>query len=107
MTTFSDLEATIKADLSAGVSWFETEAASAGLGLWNILKAAFIALEPAEASVLVSALTAAVTTAGTGASIESIETAALNTAKDAEAAVLTKAGSGVIQTVIAGIKANS
>lgn len=103
---FSTLEATIKADLTAGVSWFESEAADAGLSLWNILKAAFIALEPAEADVLVSVANAAVTAAGSGASIETIETAALNTAKTEELAVLAKAGSGVIQTVIAGIKAS-
>lgn len=105
-TNFASLEATVKADLSAGVSWLESEAASAGLALWNILKGAFIALEPAEAQVLIDVLTAAVGAAGAGVPIEAVETAALNTAKGAEAAVLTKAGSGVIQTVIAGIKAS-
>lgn len=104
---FATLEATIKADLTSGISWFENEAAAVGLGLWNILKNVFIALEPAEAQVLVDTLTAAVTAAGTGASIENIQTAALNTAKTEEMAVLAKAGSGVVQTVIAGIKAQT
>lgn len=104
---FATLEATIKADLTAGVSWFEDEAASAGLALWNILKGAFIALEPATAQVLVDTLTAAVTAAGTGASIENVETAALNTASTEAQAALAKAGSGVVQTIIAGIKANA
>lgn len=106
-TSFATLEATIKADLTAGASWFDTEAADAGLALWNILKGVFVALEPAEAGVLVDVLNAAVTSAGTGASIETVETTALNTAKGDEAAVLAKAGSSIIQTVIAGIKANS
>lgn len=104
---FATLEATIKADLTAGASWFETEAAGAGLALWNILKSAFIALEPAAANVLVDTLTAAVKSAGTGASIETVETAALNTASAEAKQVLINAGSGVVQTVIAGIKANS
>ena len=42
-----------------------------------------------------------------GQSIEQIETAALNTAKTDQLAVLAKAGSGVVQTVIAGIKAST
>lgn len=102
---FATLEATIKADLTAGVSWFETENGDAGLALWNILKGAFVALEPSVAAVLVDTLTTAVTTAGTGASIETVETAALNTASVEGQAALAKAGSGVVQTIIAGIKA--
>lgn len=105
--SFATLEATIKADLTAGVSWFETEAADAGLALWNILKGAFVALEPAAADVLVNTLQAAVASAGTGASIEQVETAALNTASADAQAALAKAGSGIVQTIIAGIKANS
>lgn len=96
---------TIETDLAAGVSYLETEAEDAGLGLWNILKGVFIALEPAEASVLTAILTTAVTAAGSGQSIEQIETSALNTAKTDEQAVLAKAGSGVIQTIIAALRA--
>lgn len=103
--TFATLEATIKADLSAGISWFEDEAAGAGLALWNILKGAFVALEPAAADILVNTLQAAVISAGTGASIENVETTVLNTASTEAQAALAKAGSGVVQTIIAGIKA--
>lgn len=97
---------TIETDLQAGASYLEQEAEDAGLGLWNILKGAFIALEPAEAQVLTSILQGAVTAAGAGQSIEQIETAALNTAKTDEQAVLTKAGSGIVQTIIAALRAN-
>jgi len=98
---------TIETDLKAGVSFLEEEALEAGLGIWNILKGAFIALEPAEAQILTTVLGQAIADAGAGKSIEQIESRALNTAKGDEAAVLTKAGSGVIQTVIAGIRANT
>lgn len=98
---------TIEADLKAGVSFLETEAESAGLSLWNTLKGVFIALEPMEAQILADILGAAVASAGAGKSIEEIETAALNTAKDEEKAVLIKAGSGITQTVIAGLRANA
>lgn len=104
-TSFASLEATIVADLKAGVSWFETEAAEVGLATWNILKGAFIALEPAEASVLINLLTTVVTDLGSGKTIEDVETSALNTAKGAEVDVLSKAGSGIVQVIIAGIKA--
>lgn len=96
---------TIETDLAAGASFLEQEALGAGLFLWNALKGAFIALEPAEAAILENVLTGALTQAGTGASIEQVETTALNTASTQEQAVLTKAGSGVIQTVIAGLRA--
>lgn len=100
----SDLLATIEADLSAGVSYLENEVENVGLWLWNTVKAAFIALEPAEAAVLKAVLQAGVAAAGAGQSIEQIETAVLNTAKGAEADVLAKAGSGVVQTIIAALK---
>lgn len=103
----STLLQTIEADLSAGASYLEAEAAGAGLFLWNTLKGAFIALEPAEAAILTTVLGNAVVQAGAGQSIEQIETAALNTTKSEEQAVLLKAGSGVVQTVIAGIRANT
>lgn len=96
---------TIETDLAAGVSYLEQDAEEAGLVLWNTLKAAFIALEPAEAAILNTVLSNAVTAAAGGKSIEEIETAALNTAKDDEKAVLAKAGSGIVQTIIAGLKA--
>lgn len=98
---------TIEADLSAGVSYLETEAESTGLFLWNTLKGAFVALEPAEAAILTSVLGTAVASADAGQSIEQIETSALNTAKADEQAVLLKAGSGIVQTVIAGLKAST
>lgn len=96
---------TIETDLNAGVSYLEAEAEDAGLGLWNILKGVFIALEPTEASILTTVLTGAVTAAEGGSSIEQIETSALNTATADEKAVLLKTGSGIVQTVIAAIKA--
>jgi hypothetical protein len=102
----NQLLTTIQTDLAAGVSYLEAEAEGAGLALWNIFKGAFIALEPAEAAILTTVLGDAVAAAGTGASIEQIETQALNTTKTDEQAVLAKAGSGIIQTVIAGIRAN-
>lgn len=103
---FSTLEHTIKADLQAGVSWLEHEAAEVGLGLWNILKGVFIALEHAEAAILVDVLTVAVQSAQSGHTIEEIHTAALNTAKREQQDILLKAGTGVVQTIIAGIKAS-
>lgn len=103
----SALLQTIETDLKAGVSYLEQEAESVGLFLWNTLKAAFIALEPAEAQILTTVLGNAVTDAAGGKSIEQIESDALNTATEAEKAVLAKAGSGVVQTIIAGIKANT
>lgn len=103
---FATLEATIVSDLKAGISWLEDEVATVGLAVWNVLKGAFIALEPAEANVLITVLTSAVAQAAAGHTIEEIETAALNLAKAEEQAVLLKAGSGIVQTLIAGIKAN-
>lgn len=97
---------TIESDLSAGESWLEHEALDAGLFLWNTLKAAFIALGPVEGQILSSVLSGAVANAAAGQSIEQIETSALNSAVGQEQQVLLKAGSGVVQTVIAGIKAN-
>lgn len=97
---------TIESDLSAGESWFEDNALSVGLFLWNTLKSAFVALGPEEGQILVDALTAAVSGATAGHSIEQIETDALNQATVEQKAVLVKAGSGVVQTVIAGIKVN-
>lgn len=97
---------TIETDLSAGASYLETEAENIGLGLWNIFKGVFIALEPAEAAILTDVLGGAVAAASAGHSIEQIETSALNTAKDEEKVVLMKAGSGIVQTVIAAIRAN-
>lgn len=104
--TGGSLLQTIETDLKAGVSYLETEAESAGLALWNIVKGAFIALEPAESQILTTVLGNAVTAAAAGHSIEQIESNALNTASADEKAVLLKAGSGIVQTVIAGIKAN-
>ena len=103
----STLLQTIETDLAAGESFLVQEAEGAGLWLWNVLKAAFIALGPAEVTILQDVLTKAVTAAGTGSSIEQVETAALNTASTDEQAVLLKAGSGVVQTVIAGLKASN
>lgn len=97
---------TIETDLAAGVSYLEHEAEDIGLQLWNSVKAVFIALEPAEAQVLATVLQAAVTAAQGGKSIEEIETSALNTATQAEKAVLLKAGSGISQTLIAALKAS-
>lgn len=105
--SLSNLEQTVKADLSAGVSYLEQEALGTALSLWNILKGAFIALEPAAAQLLMDTLAAAVSAAGAGASIEAIETAALNTAIGDAKAILEKAGSGIIQVIIAGIKAST
>lgn len=102
----SSLLQTIVTDLSAGESWLAQEAQDAGLFLWNTLKSAFIALGPVEGQILSSVLTNAVIQAGSGASIEQIYTSALNTTVQQEQAVLIKAGTGVAQTVIAGIKAN-
>ena len=102
----STLEKTIATDLKAGVSWFEEETLEAGLALWNIFKAVFVALEPAEGQILIDVLSGAVAELGSGASIEDVETHALNTAKTEQTSVLVKAGSGIIQTVIAGIKAS-
>lgn len=98
---------TIKHDLNAGVSWFEHEAEDVGLFLWNTLKSAFIALEPLEGQILMDILSAAVLDAAGGKSIEEIESHALNLATDEQKSVLLKAGSGIVQTVIAGIKAGS
>jgi hypothetical protein len=101
----SQLLATIESDLAAGASYLEQEALGVGLELWNLLKGVFVALEPAAAGVLVTTLKSAVATAGTGASIESIETAALNAAETTAKTVLETAGSGVIQTIIAALVA--
>jgi hypothetical protein len=98
---------TIETDLKAGVSYLESEAETVGLYLWNVLKTTFIALEPAEAQILTDVVQSAVTAASGGDSIEQIETAALNTATAEQKAVLAKAGSGVVQTVIAAVKANA
>ncbi len=102
----SSLLQTIVTDLSAGESWLAQEATDAGLFMWNTLKSAFIALGPAEGQLLATVLTNAVAQAGSGATIEQIQTSALNTTVQAEQALLLKAGTGVVQTVIAGIKAN-
>lgn len=101
----STLLQTIETDLAAGVSYLEKEVEGIGMQLWNGFKQIFIALEPAETQVLIDTLTGAMASAGTGASIEQVETAALNTAKTEEQAVLTKAGSAVVQTVIASLRA--
>lgn len=102
----STLLQTIRTDLAAGMSYLEKEAESAGLFLWNTLKGAFVALEPAEAAILTDVLGTAVGAAAGGKTIEQIETDALNTATVEQKAVLVKAGSGIVQTVIAGIKAS-
>ena len=95
---------TIEADLKAGVSYFEKEAEDVGMWLCNTVKAAFVALEPAEAAVLRDVLLAGVAAASSAHSVEQIESAVLNTAKTDELAVLTKAGSNVVQTVIAALR---
>ncbi len=100
----STLEQTIKADLQAGVSYLEHEALDIGLTLWNILKGAFIALEPAAAQILMDTLHAAVQAAEAGHTIEQIETAALNTAVGEAKDILAKAGSALVQTLIAAIR---
>lgn len=100
----STLLQTIVTDLHAGESWFVGEAESAGLFLWNTLKAAFIALAPAETAILTNLLSGAVVAAAGGKSIEDIETAALSSASAQEQALMVKAGSGVVQTLIAGLK---
>lgn len=104
--TGSTLLQTIVTDLKSGVSFLENEAADAGLFLWNTVKAAFIALEPLEAAILKDVLSAAVSAADGSHTIEQIETAALNTAKADQKDVLIKAGSGIVQTIIAGLRAN-
>ncbi|MDE2096521.1 MAG: hypothetical protein KGL39_04685 [Patescibacteria group bacterium] len=98
---------TIVSDLKAGASWFETEAENVGLSIWNTVKSAFIALEPAAAKVLVDTLQTAVNSAEAGHSIEDIEASALNTATSEGKAALAQAGSGVVQTLIAGMRANA
>lgn len=95
---------TIRADLSAGISWLEGEFEQTGLMLWNALKGAFIALEPGVASALIDGLTAAVSNAPAAHSIEDIEQAFLNTAKPEALAAAATAGSGAVQTVIAGLR---
>lgn len=105
-STFSLLENTIKADLSAGVSWFETEAEDVGLYVWNTLKSAFIALEPAVAKLVMDVLGGVVADADQSKTIEQIETDAMNTATGEAKQALVTAGSGVVQTLIAGLKAN-
>ena len=100
------LLSTIETDLKAGVSWFEGEAETVGLELWNVLKSAFIALEPAAGKVLLDTLTGAVTGAAAGQTIEQIEEHALSTASTEGKAALATAGSGVVQTVIASLRSN-
>lgn len=102
-TTPSGLLQTIEADLSSGVSWLEHEALDAGLFLWNTLKAAFIALEPAEGQILLNLLTGAVNDAAGGKAIETIATDALNSASAQEKAVFQKAGFGAASVIIAGL----
>jgi hypothetical protein len=98
---------TVKTDLEAGESFLEETALEGATILWNVLKTGFIALGPAEAKIAVDVLTKATTDAQGGKSIEEIESDALTTASDEERAVLTKAGSGVVQQIIAGVKANT
>lgn len=102
---FASIEATIKSDLQAGVSWLEDEVVNEAHAVWNVLKGVFIALEPLEAGILMDVLHTAVKAAGSGSSIEGIETAALNTLKDEEKALFEKTGSATIQVLIAAIKA--
>jgi hypothetical protein len=97
---------TIETDLKAGESWLENEAETAGLYLWNALKGAFIALGPTLGKTLTDTLTSAVTAASENDTIEQIETAALTTATEEGKAAIAAAGSGIVQTVIAGIKSN-
>lgn len=104
--TPSALLQTIQADLSAGASWFGQEALGAGLFIWNSLKAAFIALEPAAAQLLVDVLTGAVTNAEAGDSVEQIEQSALNTASTEAKSAIKTAGSAATQQIIIGIRAN-
>lgn len=107
VVTGNTLLSTIVADLKAGASWFEQEASGIGLFVWNTVKSAFIALEPAAAQILMDTLTNAVNGAAAGHSIEQIEQAALNTASTEGKAALAQAGSGVVQTLIAGLRANT
>lgn len=100
----SQLLATIESDLAAGASYLEQDALGVGLELWNLLKSVFVALEPEEAGVLLTTLKAAVA-ASPGASIETIETTALNAGEAAGKAVLATVGSGVVQTMIAALLA--
>jgi hypothetical protein len=104
--TPSTLLQTIESDLSAGASWLEQEALGAGLFLWNTLKGAFIALEPAAGQLLVDVLTGAVNNASAGDSVEQIETAALNTASTEAKAALSTAGSAAVKQIIIGIQSN-
>ena len=96
---------TILADLSAGETWFATEAETVGLSLWNLLKGAFIALAPGEMTILQDLLTKAVSDAAAGKSIEEIFSDALNLASTEELALLQKAGSGIGLTLVSAIKA--
>lgn len=100
------LLSTIITDLHAGESWFLGEAEGAGLFMWNLLKGAFIALEPAAGKVLLDTLTGAVAGAAAGDSVEQIQTAALNTASSEGKAALVSAGSAVAQQLIIGLRAN-
>jgi hypothetical protein len=105
-TTPSSLLQTIEADLKAGVSYLEDEALGAGLFIWNTIKTAFIALEPAAAQLLIDVLTGAVASASAGASVEAIETSALNTAKGDALKAIQTVGSAATQQLIIGIRAN-
>lgn len=98
---------TIETDLAAGESWLETEVETVGLNLWNILKGAFVALGPSVGQLVIDTLSAATTAANAGMTIEQVETSALNTAAGEAKAALVTAGSGVVQTIIAGIRATT
>lgn len=97
---------TIVTDLHAGESWFAAEAEEAGLFVWNSLKGAFIALGPKAMNLVTDVLTQSVTDAAGGKTVEQIESDAMNTAQGEVKTALLTAGSGVVQTLIAGIKAN-
>lgn len=103
---FSTLEQTIIADLKAGESWLEKEALGAGLFIWNILKASFIAIGPSLGKALMDFLTEIVAGAEAGHSVEQIETSALNAAKGDALTALTTIGSAATQQLIIGIRAN-
>lgn len=96
---------TIVSDLKDGVSWLEDDVVNVGLEVWNTVKGAFIALEPKLAGDVMTILKSAVAQAESGHTIEEIESAALNLATGDVLGALTTAGSGVLQVLIAGLKA--
>lgn len=101
----TDIITTIETDLAEAGDWLEKEFEGVATSLWNIVKAVWEELEPAEYQILLSLLQSVLTNLGKGATTADILQSVKEQAQTAGHDFVGSMSEEILVSIIAAVKA--